>query len=126
MENQDILGTQVGTKAKPKLVAKPVQVQGLAVEEVGEKKNKILAIICKHPDSEKTMRMTKMRVMIGETLKIVGLWVNLDGDGLIQKESTLDDLMKLANVKTLAELEGKMLETVEDKKTGFIVLKGNY
>lgn len=125
MEQQDLLNTKVGTKELPKLEAKDITVLGVKVEEKGEKKNPIFVLMCKHPDKPEPIDMTKIKVLRNDKAKVIGLWVQKDTDGNIQKGSAMDDVLKLAKVETPSELTGTVFSTVYQAEEGsFICLKG--
>ncbi len=106
MENQDLMNKKVGTKETPKLEAKDIEVQGARVDEVGEKKNKIVVLMCKHPDKEEVIDLSKIKLLRNDKAKVVGLWASTDEDGNIQKSSALSELLKVAGVETLKDLTG--------------------
>jgi len=127
MEQQELMNKKLGNKEIPRLTAKEVTVLGLRVETVGEKKNQIVMVTIKHPDSDKTMEITKIKISKNEKLKVVGLWYSLDEDGNIQKGSALDSLMQVAEVSCLGDLVGKNLPTVEEsKELSYLCFKSNY
>ena len=116
MENQDLMNKKVGDKETPKLEAKDVEVQGVKVEEVGEKKNEIVVLMCKHPDKDEVIDLTKVKLLKNDKARVSGLWVSTDGDGNIQKGSALSELLKVAGVETLNDLTGKKLPTIKESE----------
>ncbi len=125
MEQQDILNSTVGDKEIPKLEAKDIEVHGVKVEEKGEKKNPLFVLMCKHPDKTELIEMTKIKVLRSDKAKVIGLWVQKDTDGKIQKGSAMHEVLKLAGVETPSELTGKKLPTIYQAEEGsFLCLKG--
>jgi len=125
MENQDLMNKKIGTKEIPKLEAKDIEVQGVKVDEVGKDKNKITILMCKHPDSDKVIDITKIKLLRNDKAKVVGLWASTDEDGNIQKGSALSELLNFAKVETLADLTGKILPTIEEsKESSYLCIKG--
>ena len=119
MENQDLMNKKIGTKELPKLEAKDIEVQGV------KDKNKITILMCKHPDSEKVIDITKIKLLRNDKAKVVGLWASTDEDGNIQKGSALSELLNFAKVETLADLTGKTLPTIEEsKESSYLCIKG--
>ena len=125
MEQQDLLNTKVGDKEIPKLEAKDIEVHGVKVEEKGEKKFEILILMCKHPDKDELIDMTKIKVLEGDKTKVLTSWVKKDADGNIQKGSAIDKILKLAKVETAGELTGKVLPlTYQAEEGSYLCLKG--
>ncbi|KKL14981.1 hypothetical protein LCGC14_2510240 [marine sediment metagenome] len=129
MENQDRLNKPIGTKELPKLEAKEVEVQGLRLDPKTKKGSdkvvgELLVLICKHPDREELIEFTKVKTLKGDNLKVLGLWYSEDSEGNVQKGSSVADLMSFIGVKTLIELEGKKIMTVEQSKdTTYLCVK---
>ncbi|KKM60206.1 hypothetical protein LCGC14_1544130 [marine sediment metagenome] len=121
MENQDKLNKPIGTKEIPKLEAKEVEVQGLRLDPKTKKDSdkivgELLVLICKHPDREELIEFTKVKILKGENLKVLGLWYGEDEDKNIQKGSAIAELMSFVGVDSLGELTGKKVQTVEQSK----------
>ncbi len=125
MEQQDLMNKKIGDKETPKLEAKDVEVQGVRVEEVGEKKNKIVVLMCKHPDKDEVIDLTKIKLLKNDKAKTSGLWISTDEDGNIQKGSALGELLNVAGVETLAALTGVKLPTIkESEDSQYLCIKG--
>ncbi len=125
MEQQDILNTKVGNKEIPKLEAKEIEVHGVKVEEKGEKNFEILILMCKHPDKDELIDMSKIKIIDGDKTKVLTSWVKKDEDGNIQKGSAIDKILKLAKVDMASELTGKVLPTTYQAEDGsYLCLKG--
>ena len=125
MEQHELLNRKIGNIDIPKLEAKEIEIQGMKVEEKGDKKQEILVLLCKHPDKDSIIEFTKIKVLRSDKAKVVGLWVQKDKEGNVQKGSALHELMKIAKVETLSELEGKKLMTTYQAEEGsYLCLKG--
>ncbi len=126
MENQEeLLNKKTGNKEIPKLEAKEVEIQGVRVDEVGDKKNKIVVLICKHPDKEEMIELTKIKLLKNDKAKVVGLWYSEDEDENIQKGSALSELLVVAATETPNELIGKVLPTIQESKDSqYLCIKG--
>ncbi len=125
MSDQDIMNKKVGNKDIPRLEAKDVEVQGTVVRQVGDKKQNILVLMCKHPDKEEVVELTKIRVLRNDKAKAIGLWVTQDEDGNIQKGSGIAELLSVAKVETVSELTGVNLPTIEEgKESSYLCIKG--
>ncbi len=123
----DRLNKPVGEKEAKKLEAKPVLCQGVKIEDRQNKeKTKVIGsvvqLICKHPDKDEVMNISKAQYILDKQIKEAGIWYNEDEDGNIQKGSVLANLISYYKVPNLNALIGKDLET--DKNTaGFLVIK---
>ena len=122
MQEQEILELEEGTKEMELLKPEKVKIVKVHVEEVGEKKNKKLICSVKHPDNEDPIQISRVKYELKGTLKTVGLWVNLDDDKKLRKNSALTLLMHFLDVKMPKELEGKEVETVSED-TGYLCFK---
>ena len=126
MENhEELLNKKTGNKEIPKLEAKEVEIQGVRVDEVGEKKTKIVVLICKHPDKKESIELTKIKLLRNDKAKVVGLWYSEDEDENIQKGSALSELLIVAATETPNELIGKVLPTIQESKDSqYLCIKG--
>ena len=122
MNEQEMLELEEGTKELEMLKPEKVKIVKVEVQPVGEKKNNKLICSVKHPDNDDPIQISRVKYELRGTLKTVGLWVNLDEDNLIRKNSALSVLMNFLGVKKPKELEGKEVETVSED-TGYLCLK---
>ncbi len=122
MQEQEILELEEGTKEMELLKPEKVKIVKVEVQEVGEKKNKKLICSVQHPDNEDPIQISRVKYEMKGTLKTVGLWVNLDEDKKLRKNSALTILMNFLNVGKPKELEGKEVETVSED-TGYLCFK---
>ncbi len=126
---EDLLDKKVGTlepeKLKPgKIVVKDISIQQQMKKGTDKPVGKIVNFMCKHPDKEDLIKLTKVlfRKDEKESVKESGLWYNEDKENNIQKGSALAVLMSFNNVSTLKELENKELET-ELNEAGYLCFK---
>ena len=122
MENQEILNLETGTKEAIALKPKPVKIEKVDIQEVGEKGNKKLVCSVRHPDKEETIQISSVKFESKGKLQTTGLWVNLDDEDKIRKGSALAVLINFLNVKVPSELIGKEIATSEDEK-GYLTFK---
>jgi hypothetical protein len=121
METQiDYSKIGVGTKENQKL--KPAKVKILGVKIQTEKKDgttlksPIAHILCKHPDREETVELTKIKFEKNGKLEVVTLWVSMDDEGKFSKSSALAELLRFTKSETLSDLTGKEVDTMEQSK----------
>ncbi len=120
MESQDILNKEIGDKEIETLKAVPVTVGGVTVNDVTNRVDKLVGkkvtFICKHPDREDTLNLSKVVYIKGKQVAYSGTWYNEDDEGKIQKGSALAITMNFYNVKALKEFIGKELKTDFDEQ----------
>ncbi|PIN94786.1 hypothetical protein COU53_02085 [Candidatus Pacearchaeota archaeon CG10_big_fil_rev_8_21_14_0_10_30_48] len=117
-----------GNVEKEHLKPKLVTVQGVRVEDKSSESKKVsplLVLICKHPDRAEPIEFTKIKIMRDDKARVVGLWVDSDKEGNIQKGSALHILMEILNVNTPNDIVGKQISTVEQAKDSpYLCIKG--
>jgi hypothetical protein len=123
MNTEELLTKTIGTKEVKKLEAKDVIVEHAEIQEKGEKKTPILILSVKHPDQAELLELSKIQLIDGKIIKTVGLWVSLDEDNNIQKNSAIAKLMNFYKISSLIELKDKALHTTFDEKN-YLVVKG--
>lgn len=124
MENQTDLEIGIGDKEVVTLQPQKVQIQEAKVSEVGEKKHKIIVLICKHPEQEEPIKISKVKYVKGDKVNLSSLWLTKDSDGKIQKDSPLAILLGFAKANNIKDLQGKEFDTVrESKDSGYLALK---
>lgn len=121
MENQDKLNKPVGDKDIPRLEPKEVEIQGLRLDPKTKKGSDkvvgdLLVLICKHPDRDELLEISKVKILKGDNLRVISLWYSEDSDGNVQKGSGIAEFMKFFGVQKLIELEGKKVMTIEQSK----------
>lgn len=122
MEYESLINKKIGTIDIEKLKPKPVNVYSMEIKEIGAEKRKILSILCKHPDEEFPIQISKAKILDRKIIKDYGLWLSLDENNEFKKNSTIAKLMNHVGIITLKELMGKTLDTAEDDR-GYLVFK---
>jgi len=112
-KNLDEIG--IGTKETQALPPKDVKVLSHKIEAIPSKKEgeknigEKVILICKHPDREEPIEMSRVAYLKGKTVTCSGLWFNLDDDKLIPKQSALAIAMRHFGIKTVKEFDGDYL-----------------
>ena len=122
MENQEELNIGIGTKEPETLEPATVKIVEVRVEVVGKKNSKKVICDCKHPAQDNTIQIGAVKYEVKGKLDAVGLWVNKDKDGLLQKGSALVYFLNSVGAKVIAELKDKEVMTVKDEK-GYLCFK---
>ena len=125
-ETQAKLDKKIGIQELQILKPAKVKVAGVKLDPktVKNKQAEIVVLICKHPDREETIEISKIKLVKGNTVKTSGLWWNEDSDGLIQKGSAIAELLSFCSVETPKQLEGKELDTTTESDTSnYLVIK---
>jgi len=123
MEEQNELEMGIGSKEAVTLKPAKVKIVSVRIEEVGDKKNKKLVCVVKHPDREETIEMSSVKFEgKGSKLTVVGLWINQDEDKLIRKGSALAIFMNHIAAQTLKDVAERECDTTEDEK-GYLCFK---
>lgn len=123
-KNLDKVG--IGTMEKPVLSAVPIQVQGHRIEDVTKKNEekvigKKVVLICKHPEMEDLIELSKVKYLKNDRVVVSGLWFNQDEDGLIPKISALAETMRKYGCIFVEDFDGKEINT--DLDGNFLVVK---
>jgi hypothetical protein len=122
MTQQTIDYTKIGVGTKENQKLKPAKVKILGVKIQTEKKDgtelksPIAHILCKHPDREETLELTKIKYEKNGKLEIATLWVNLDEEGKFSKGSALSELLRYTKSDTPEAMTGKEVDTMEQSK----------
>lgn len=121
MEAQEILGKPIGTKEPIKLEAKPLKIVSVVIKTKTKEdklmKTPLAIFMCKHPDSEELIKISKVKLLDNEKVLVQSTWVQLDSDENIQKSSAIDKVLAKLSCKTLADVYGKEIETVFESDT---------
>jgi hypothetical protein len=125
--NQKLDEVGIGTKESEKLSPQPVTILGTRIEIIKDKDKikeigKKVVLMCKHPKKEEPIEISAVEYIKDKNVKVSGLWITMDSDGLIQKGSTLAMLLVTAGCKNLKELTGKILNTTQDAR-GYLCIK---
>jgi len=99
-----------------------VKIVEVRVKSVGEKGNKKIGCKVKHPDNEDLIEISSVRYERNGKLQNTGLWVNLDEDNKIRKNSALAVLMAYLGANNPNAMKDKECDTTEDEK-GFLCFK---
>ena len=88
---------ELGTKEKEtkKLSAIELEVESYDISDVGQNKKKVI-FNCKHPETEGTIQISKVKHEKEGKLVIEGTWLTLDADNKVSKFSALGKLMKIS------------------------------
>ena len=118
MQNQTELDKEIGTaEPEKKETLEPKKVKIVKVTIRDTKKGKILNCESKHPDKEENINISSLAYLRDKKVITGGLWMTLDKDENIQKNSGLAIFMSRLGVKCAKELEGKEAETeLDDNK----------
>jgi len=122
METQNELELGIGSKEAITLKPANVKITETKIVEVGEKHNKKVVCVVKHPDREEPIEISSVKYERNGKLLVTGLWVNKDEDNLIQKGSALAVLMNFLNAEVIKDLTDKEVATTEDDK-GYLCFK---
>lgn len=122
MNIEELYTRPIGTKEAKKIEAKRCVIKEAEIKEMGEKKNPILMLAVKHPDKDDLIKISKVKLIEGTSVKLIGLWVNQDEDGNIQKGSALAKFMSFYSVTILTQLKDLEVDTELDDK-GYLCVK---
>jgi len=115
----------VGTKEKQSLTPKPVKVISHKINPVSDRDGKEvgdkLVLVCKHPEREDPIELSKVTYLKGKQVTSSGLWVHQDEDGLIPKNSALATAMNKYGCASIKEFDGKEIQT--DIDGSYLVIK---
>jgi len=125
-ETQAKLDKKIGTKELQVLKPTKVKIAGVRLDPktVKGKETEIVILLCKHPEREEPIEISKVKLVKGNTVKTSGLWWNQDDEGLIQKGSAIADLLTFCSVDTSKELDGKEVDTTTESDTSsYLIIK---
>ena len=117
MEENEKLKTGIGNQESEKLKESLIVVQGVkiqGVEKNGQQIGEKVVLLCKHPDREDLLEISKVKYLKNDKVESSGTWFNLDSDKKIVKASALASLMKYYGCESLNDFAGKQLQTVLD------------
>lgn len=116
MEEQAELNIGLGTHEPERVSLKPAKVNIVSVSVQPTTKAKKVVFEVKHPDKEETIKLSSVAFLDGREIKIVGTWLNLDKEGLIQKGSGLHTLLTKLNATSIQDAVGKECDTELEEK----------
>ena len=125
MEEDNRLQTEIGNIESETLKPKAVLIIGSRIQEVSKDNKKIgekVVLICKHPDKEEHLEVSKVKFLKNDKVTTSGLWFNLDDNKEILKISALAKTLNFNNVTNIGSLVGKTLETDLDAN-GYLCIK---
>ena len=130
MNTDDILKSGIGNLDKKSNALKPAKVTITEIL-VKDKKNNgetmdtpLIEFMVKHQDNEELIKLSKVKQLINDKVSCNSTWLTFDAEDNIQKDMPLSRLMNFLNVKTLDELKGKEIDTLEESETvHFLALK---
>lgn len=114
METQEELKIGIGNLEPERTTLKPAQVKIVDVRIEDTPKAKKVVFEVKHPDKDRTIKISSVARIVDKSLKVTGTWLNLDKEGNLQKGSALVDLLKRLGVNTIEESKGKEIFTELD------------
>lgn len=130
METQARLDKKIGTKELQVLKPAKVKIAGVRLDTKTIKKSRtskevdIVVLVCKHPEREEPIEISKVKLVKGNTVRTYGLWYDEDADGLIQKGSAIAELLERCSAQSLKELESKEVDTTtESDSSNYLVIK---
>lgn len=128
MENY--LEKKVGNIDKPKNALEPkvVTILGSILQDKTKDdkpmKVPLVNLMVKHPDKEDPVKISKIKSLIKDKVVVRTLWLVTDEKENIQKDSAVADIIKHFKVESLKELEGKVVDTVEESdESSFLCIK---
>ena len=129
-EANEILNKAIGNKEKVSNSLKPSKVTIKAIEVKTKKadgldmKVPLIEFVVKHPDSDDTIKISKVKQLLSDKVFCSNTWFVQDEDNNIQKDSPLSRVMTHLGIDTLGEAVDKEIETIAESDTKhFLVLK---
>ncbi len=92
------------------------------IKTVGDKGSNKVVCLVKHPSKTEEIQLSSVKFENKGKLETSGLWVNLDEDKKIRKNSALAVLLKHLVAADIEALENKEIMTVEDE-SGYLAFK---
>ena len=131
MENEnDLLNKKSGT-VEPENKSLEPKIVTIEKLEVQTKKSSgddfmfpLVNVFVKHPDKDELIKISKIKRPEKAKQVVQNLWMVLDEEQNIQKDSAVDRLIKYLNIETMADAVGKTMDTaIESDDSNFLVLK---
>lgn len=127
---EDILNAKTGQNEVPKNTVAPARVKIVSVvlktkdKNEEEMKTPLAQFMVKHPDKEELLNISKIKFLNGDKLVSQGFWVQTDKEGNFYKGSSIDRILKVLGIETLADAYGKDIDTVkESEDSPYLCLK---
>jgi len=112
----------IGNEEFITLKAAPVLLKSINIETKGDKGSKIAVFLCKHPEKDELIHISRVKYENKGVLETVGLWINKDTKGLIRKGSALAVFLQFNNGKRIDDLLNKVIMTTTYEK-GYLCFK---
>lgn len=124
MDEQEILGVEIGTKEPEKKKLKPAKVKivKVMIEKIEKAKSSKAVFECKHPDSDSPLNISAVSFLRDKSVTTVGTWINLDEENKLQKGTGTTVLMEKLGINRLTDCMGKEIDTEADNQ-GYLVFK---
>lgn len=132
----DVANKKVGNIEPKKNTLEAKEVEIIAIQEQTEKpikegqdkaekmKKPLVNVMCKHPDKEELIRISKIKVEDNNKIFTKSLWVVEDEEGNFQKGSAIDDFLKFMGKDCFADCYNIKIKTiVESDDSPFLCLK---
>ncbi len=120
MEQDELINTEVGDKEKPRLGPSKVTILGVTIKRKNKNdevmKSPLVTFICNHPDAQESIQISQVKIQDGDKLKVVGMWVDIDGDDKFQKGSTVAAVLEFLKAKSLSDVTGKTMDAIDESK----------
>jgi len=125
-ETQAKLDKKIGTIELQVLKPARVEIAGVRLDPKTAKGKavEIIVLLCKHPEREELIEISKIKLVKGNTVKTSGLWWFEDKEGLIQKGSAVAELLSFCKVESPRDLTGQEIDTTtESESSNYLVIK---
>ena len=125
MEENEKLKIGVGSMEAETLKPVDVLVTGSriqVVEKDGKKIGEKVVLICKHPDREESLEISKVKFLKNDKVTTSGLWFNLDKENNIVKNSALARTLNFNMLTNVDSFTGQTLPT-DLEGNGYLCVK---
>lgn len=132
----DVANKKVGNIEPKKNTLEAKEVEIIAIQEQTEKpikegqekadkmKKPLVNVMCKHPDKDELIKISKIKVEDNNKIFARSLWVVEDEEGNIQKGSAIDEFLIFMDKDCFADCYNMKIKTiVESEDSPFLCLK---
>ena len=132
----DIANKKVGNIEHKKKTLEAKQIEIIAIQEQIEKSKKnsedksekmkvpLVNVMCKHPDKDELIKISKIKVLEKDKVFTKSLWVVMDEEENFQKGGAISDFLKFMKKDCFADCYNMKIETtVESDDSPFLCLK---
>ncbi len=123
MKTQDIEKLGIGKKEKATLSQSKIKIVSVVIKsktkDGKEMTTPLAELMCKHPDREELISISKVKIERNGKLEVVSTWVQTneeDGIQKIVKSSALALLMVYLKCNSIEELYGKEVEAIKSSE----------